>query len=163
MSDFKVIETQEELDKIIKGRLAQKDREVAEQFKDYLSPEDAQAMKADYEKQIEEAGKKVTEAQEKLKSFDETVAQLTTRAETAENSLLKNKIAYENKLPLELADRLRGATEEELKKDAESLSGLIKPTSAPPLHTGTQNRSSNSYEAGIAELAAQMTSQMTLN
>ena len=48
MSEFKVIETQEELDKIIKSRLAQKDREVAESYKDYLSPEKAEALKADY-------------------------------------------------------------------------------------------------------------------
>ena len=80
MSEFKVIETQDELDKIIKGRLAQKDREVAEQYKDYLSPDDAKAMKADYEKQIEDAKKLVTEAQEKLKTYDDTVTQLTKRA-----------------------------------------------------------------------------------
>ena len=48
--NFKVIETQEELDKIIKSRLAQKDREIAESYKDYLSPEKAEALKADYEK-----------------------------------------------------------------------------------------------------------------
>ena len=34
MSDFKVIETQEDFDKAIQKRLAQKDRELEEQYKD---------------------------------------------------------------------------------------------------------------------------------
>ena len=165
MGDFKVIETQDELDKIIKSRLAQKDREVAEQYKDYLSPADAEAMKADYKKQLEEANKSVKEAQEKLKTFDTTVSDLTKRAEAAESSLLKNKVANEYKLPLELANRLIGTTEEELKKDAESLSGIIKPSnpSAPPLYTGNQNLSGNAnnqVNAGYGELLAQINSQL---
>lgn len=165
MGDFKVIETQEELDKIIKSRLAQKDREVAEQFKDYLSPDDAKAMKANFEKQIEEANKSVKEAQDKLKNFDATVSDLTKRAEAAETSLLKNKVANEYKLPLELAGRLIGTTEEELKADAESLSGILKPSGgagAPPLHIGNQTKGGNAgtMDAAMAELVAQVNAQL---
>ena len=41
MSEFTPIETQEDFDKAIKSRLAQKDRVLAEKYKSYLSPEDA--------------------------------------------------------------------------------------------------------------------------
>lgn len=162
MSEFKVIETQEELDKIIKSRLAQKDREVAEQYKNYLSPEDAEAMKADYEKKLEDANKTVTEAQEKLKTFDDTVAQLTKRAETAEVSLLKNKVAIENNVPIKLAQRLVGTTEEELKADAQSfIEGLgNKPGSEPPLHTG--GTTPNNYETAMAQFANQIVAGMQI-
>lgn len=156
MADFKVIETQEEFDKAIKARLAQKDREVAEKYKDYLSPEDASAMKADFDKQLDEANKTVKEANEKLSTFDETVSNLTQRAEAAEGKLLKHKVAYENKLPIELSDRLIGKTEEELKADAEKLSSVLKPqgNGAPPAYIGTQKASSgNTYEAGMMKLA----------
>lgn len=156
MGDFKVIETQEDFDKAIKARLSQKDRELAEKYKDFLSPEDASAMKADFEKELQEANKKVEEAQEKLSSFDETVSNLTQRAEAAENKLLKNKVAYENKLPIELSERLIGKTEEELKADAEKLSAAIKPQSAgaPPAYTGSQKASSgNKYQSGLMQLA----------
>lgn len=161
MSDFTPIETQEDFDKAIKSRLAQKDRELAEKYKDYLSPTDAEAMKADFKKQLDEANKSVKEAQDKLKTFDTTVSELTKRAEVAETSLLKNKVAYESKLPLELASRLIGTTEEELKADAESLSGIIKPTSAPPLHIGTQSKgaNANNLESGMSELLAQVNAQ----
>lgn len=162
MSDFKVIETQEDFDKAIQSRLKQKDRELADKYKDYLSPDDVTALKADYDKQLEEANKLVEEANQKLSTFDETVSNLTQRAETAENKLLKNKVAYENKLPIELSDRLIGSTEEELKADAEKLSGILKPQGhgAPPLYTGTQtSQSGNTYEAGMAEVLAGINAQ----
>lgn len=133
MSDFQVIQTQEEFDRAIKSRLAQKDRELEEKYKDYLSPDKVASLKEDYETKIEEIKKSAKEAADKLSANAQTVAELTKRAESAENSLLKNKIAYEHKLPLELAGRLVGNTEDELSKDAESLASLIKPSSAPPL------------------------------
>lgn len=135
MSDFTPIQTQEEFDKAIKGRLAQKDRELEEKYKNYLSPDKVSELKSDYEKKLEEANKSAKEAAAKLSENDKTVAELTKKIETAENSLLKNKIAYEHKLPLELAGRLVGTTEEELTQDAESLAALMKPSSAPPLHS----------------------------
>ena len=135
MSDFKAIETQEEFDKAIKARLAQKDRELAEQYKDYLSPDDVKAMKADYDKQLQDANKLVEDAKKNLADHEKIVSELTTRATTAETSLLKTKVAHANKLPLELADRLIGSNEEELKKDAESLASLLKPGSPAPLRT----------------------------
>ena len=161
MSEFKTIETQEELDKIIKKRLEQKDREVAEQYKDYLSPDDAKAMKADYEKQIQEA-------QGKIKTLDETVSTLTKRAETAEVSLLKNKVAIENNVPIKLASRLVGTTEEELKADAQSfMEGLgTRPSggSEPPLHIGSNvPKATNNYDAAMAEFVSQVSAGMQAN
>ena len=160
MGDFKVIETQEEFDKAIQSRLKQKDRELADKYKDYLSPDDVTALKADFDKQLQDANKLVKETQDKLSTFDETVSNLTKRAEAAEKQVLKNRVAYENKLPIELSERLIGNTEEELKADAEKLSGIIKPNNAPPLYTGTQkSQSGNTLEAGMAEVLASINAQ----
>ena len=158
MSEFKVIETQEEFDKAIKARLAQKDRELEEKYKDYLSPEQAEELKADFGKQLEDANKLVKEANDKLKNYDTTVSELTKRAESAELSLTKSKVAYEHKLPLELASRLIGTTEEELNKDAESLSGLIKPASAPPMYSTIKNNPSGSNDGGMLDVLQQVNS-----
>lgn len=160
MGDFKVIETQEEFDKAIQSRLKQKDRELADKYKDYLSPDDVTALKADFDKQLQDANKLVKETQDKLSTYDETVSNLTKRAEAAEKQVLKNRVAYENKLPIELSERLIGNTEEELKADAEKLSGIIKPNNAPPLYTGTQtSQSGNTLEAGMAEVLASINAQ----
>lgn len=165
MSDFKVIETQEELDKIIKKRLEQKDREVAETYKDYLSPDDVKAMKADYEKQIQDANKLVEDAKVKLQTFDETVSKLTKRAEAAEVSNLKTKVAIDNNVPIKLASRLVGTTEEELKADAqlllEGLGTNSSGGSTPPLYLGGQGGSqTNTIDAAMAQFASQLTANM---
>ncbi len=167
MSDFKVIETQEDLDKIIQKRLAQKDREIEEQLKDYLSPEKAADLKASYEKKLEEANRLLEAANAKIADHDKVVSDLTQRAQSAESSLLKSKIAHEKGLPYELAGRLMGSTEEELAKDAESLSAIIKPTQIAPLHTGEVKgghapAQSNS-NAALLGMLSQINEQMQTN
>lgn len=165
MSDFKVIETQEELDEIIKKRLEQKDREVAKTYKDYLSPEAVKLMKDDYENQIKDANKLLEDAKVKLQTFDETVSRLTKRAETAEVSNLKTKVAIDNNVPIKLASRLVGTTEEELKADAqlllEGLGTNSSGGSTPPLHLGGQGGSqANTFDAAMAQFATQLTANM---
>ena len=139
MSEFSPITTQEEFDKAIKGRLAQKDRELEEKFKDYLSPDKVSELKKDYENKLEESKRLVKEAQDKLKENESSVAELKARAEKAESSILKSKIAHQHKLPMELADRLVGETEEDLNKDAESLASIVGSGSIPPLYTRETN------------------------
>ena len=159
---FKVIETQEELDKIIQKRLAQKDREVAELYKEYLSPEKAAELKSEYEKRIDEVQKTLENANAKLKDHDKTVSDLTERAQKAESTLLKSKIAHESGIPYELAGRLVGTTEEELKKDAEALASIIKPTQTAPLRTGEVggHAPENTKNAAMLGLLSQLNGQM---
>ena len=159
MSEFTPIQTQEEFDKAIKGRLAQKDRELEEKYKEYLSPEKVSELKKDYEKKLADSTSLVKEAQEKLKTFDTTVSELTKRAETAEKTILKTKIAYDHKLPMELANRLVGETEEELSKDAESLSKIVSTGQTPPPYTREVNHTggSSSKDAAMLNLLTQLT------
>ena len=124
MAEFKVIETQEDFDKAIKDRLDRKEKEVAEKFKDFMAPEKVSVMKAEYEKRLGEAQKTVQDATAKLSEHDKVVSELTQRAMDAEGKLMKNRIAHEKGIPLELASRLIGNTEEELTKDAEAMAGF---------------------------------------
>lgn len=167
MSDFKVIETQEELDKIIQKRLAQKDREAEDKFKDYLSPEKVKDLKAEYEKRLEEANNALEIANGKLADHDKVVSDLTQRAQTAETTLLKSKIAHEKGLPFELASRLMGSTEEELAKDAEALSAIIKVAPAAPLRTNEVGKglapSSTNSQAALLGMLNQLNEQMQTN
>ena len=149
--DFKVIETQEEFDKAIKERLARKEKELAETYKEYLSPDKASSMKEEYEKKLAEANKRLDEVSEKLKSHDAIVSELTERATKAETSLMKSRIAHESGVPIELAERLVGSTEDELKKDAETLAAFMKPASAPPART-TETPKANTTDAAMMQL-----------
>lgn len=137
MSDFKVIETQEELDAIIQKRLDRKEKEVQEKYKTFLSPDDVEKIKADYEAKLSAKDQEMQSALEKYAETDKIVSDLTLRAETAEKSLLRAKVASESKLPYELASRLLGDTKEDMQKDAEMLASFLKPQSAPPAYTTT--------------------------
>lgn len=161
MSDeFKVIETQEDFDKAIQKRLAQKDREMSERYKDYLSPDDVEKIKSDYETKLAKINDDLKAANEKIAGNDQIVSELTNRATTAEGDLLKSRIAYESGVPYELAGRLVGSNEEELKADAEKLASFLVPKSAPPLHTSD---SSNNGNADMASLLNQLNSQFMNN
>lgn len=158
MDDFKVIETQEDFDKAIQKRLAQKDRELAEQYKDFLSPDKVEALKEEHKKEIADLNKALKEANEKIAGHDQIVSELTTRAMTAESDLLKSRIAHESGVPFELAGRLVGQNEDELKADAEKFASFLAPKSAPPLHTSDTPDNSN---AGFAGMLSQINSQFT--
>ena len=158
MSDFTPIETQEDFDKAIQKRLAQKDRELAEQYKDFLSPDKANALKEEYEKKLADINESLTKANETIKSHDQIVSELTNRATQAESNLLKSRIAHESGVPFELAGRLVGTTEEELKADAEKFASFLAPKAAPPLRSG---ESSNNENAGMANLLNQISATFT--
>ena len=161
--EFKVIETQEDFDKAIQKRLARAERETAEKYKDYLAPEKVEELKKEYEDKLKKSGEELKAAQEKIAGHDQIVADLTTRATTAENKLLKGRIANDAGIPLELAGRLVGNNEEELKKDAEQLASYLVPKSAPPLRstdpagTGTQAK----INADMATMLSQINSQFS--
>lgn len=137
MGEFKAIETQEEFDAAIQKRLERKEREVQEKYKEYLSPDDVEKLKNDYVKQLEDKDSEMQKALEKYADTDRTVSELTKRAESAEKSLLQTKVANESKLPYELSDRIKGDSEEDMKKDAEMLASLIKPQTAAPGYSST--------------------------
>lgn len=158
MEDFKVIETQEDFDRAIQKRLAQKDRELADQYKDYLAPDKVTALKNEYEEKLKKITDDLAKANEKIAAHDQLVSDLTTRATTAESDLLKSRIAHESGVPFELAGRLVGSNEEELKADAEKFASFLAPKSAPPLHSSDTPTNVN---AGLAGMLNQINSQFT--
>ena len=156
MSDFKAITTQEEFDAAIKKRLEQKDRELAEKYRDYLAPDKIDALKADYEQKIADASAELKSEKEKTAGFDKEKADLLNRVTAAEGSLLKNKVASKHKIPIELAERLVGSTEEELNKDAEAFAGYMGPITTPPMRTNDHGASVNNPQAATDAAFAQL-------
>lgn len=133
MSEFKVIETQEQFDDMVRDRLkrerdtVKKDYEgflspadVAEKYKGYLSPEDIEAKYKDY-LSPEEAGK------------------LRTKVKGYETDSVKTRIAHETGLSYEAIEFLRGEDEDSIRKSAESLKGLVGATNVAPLASTEQN------------------------
>ena len=163
--EFKVIETQEDFDKAIQKRLARAEREAADKYSDYLAPDQVDRLKNEFEEKLKKAEEDLKAANEKIAGHDQIVADLTTRATTAENKLLKGRIANDAGIPLELAGRLVGNNEEELKKDAEALASYLVPKSAPPLRTtdpaGALTGTQATVNADMASMLSQINSRLS--
>lgn len=159
MADFKPINTQEEFDAAVKDRL---DRQAAK-FADY---DDLKAAK----KELDELkGKKLDEqlaalqaeydkAKTTLADHDKIVSDLTTRATTAEHKLKQREIAHAAGIPVELADRINGSTDEEMTKDAEMLAKFAKGGgSVLPLGNPEGSGSKDPLAAAYSSLARSIT------
>lgn len=108
--DFEIIETQEAFDEKVKGILEENTKTVTDtvkkQFKGYISPDESAKL-------------------------NQQIAELTAKNKAFETSSAKMKIAFENGIPFELAEKLSGETEEEIKADAEKLAGYINSNKHP--------------------------------
>ena len=122
---FKTIETQEELDRIIQDRIARE----RDKFADY---DELKTKVTDYETQVATLQKAIDESNATIKSHDDTVASLNSKIASYETSSLRTKIAIQNGLPLDLAERLVGDDEESIKADAERLASFVTKPKAPP-------------------------------
>lgn len=130
MSDFKVIETQDELDKVIGERLIRQKESILKQFEDY---DQIKSKVTELETENNALKNAAEETKKALESKDHTVSDLNEKISGYETTNLKTRIALQNGLPIDLADRLTGSDEESIKADAERLAGYMKPSTPPPL------------------------------
>lgn len=158
MAEFEPIETQEALDEIVQKRLDKERKkydgwmspsDVDEKYKGWKSPDDVI-------KQYE-GWMSPDDAAEKYKDYlsPEDAAKKDAEIKSKELSLTKSKVAYEVGLPHELADRLSGDTEEEIRKDAENFSKYMK--KGAPL-SSTEPSNSNGKSTQRAELTKMLNS-----
>ena len=120
MSEFKTIETQEELDNIVKERL----RREREKFGDY---DDLKKRVSELESENGALKATVEETKQTIAKSDAQITELQGQVSNYETASLRTRIALQNGLPYDLADRLQGADEEALKADAERLAGFMRP------------------------------------
>lgn len=118
MTEFKAIETQEQLDAIIKSRL---DREKAK-YSDY----DKLSEKIkNLETENTKLKQTITDKETSETTTASKIADLEKDVTTWKQKSLKQQIAMKNGLPFDLADRLQGDSEESLNEDAERLASLV--------------------------------------
>ena len=157
MAEFTQITTQEQLDALIGDRIKRERETTAKKYGDY---EDLKQKVTDYEKQIGDLSKTIEESGKKYAGYDKTLAELTAKVKGYETSSVKMRIAHETGIPYELASRLAGETEDDIRKDAETLSKLVgKPTpSAPPLKS-TEPAGGDTRTAALRALAQNLTNK----
>lgn len=126
MSDFKVIETQEQLDAIIGERVARAEKKGEEKALQQYSDYD------DLKKQLEKQTAKVEELNSQLTAQTETAStsakeleDLKAKVHKYETDSVKTRIAHEMGLPYDLASRLSGEDEESIRADAKALAEVV--------------------------------------
>lgn len=127
MSDFKVIETQEQLDAVIGERIKRERDNVEKKYAGYLSPEDVSNQYKDY--LSPEA------VNEKYKDYlsPEEVAKKDAKIKGYETDSAKTRIAHELGLSYDAIGFLSGEDEESIRKSAETLKSLLGNTTTAPL------------------------------
>ncbi|MCI5822564.1 MAG: DUF4355 domain-containing protein [Lachnospiraceae bacterium] len=149
MSEFTPIETQEQFDRAIGERLTRE----KEKYKDYMSPEEVKEKYSGYlsPEEVEEKYRGYMSPEDVEKKYAgyisaEDAAEKDSKIKQYESHSVKTRIAKEIGLSSDAADFLQGETEEELKKSAEALKKILKP-SAPPLRTSERAGDDDKDEA----------------
>ena len=88
---------------------------------------------------------------EELKGYKDQLTEKDNLIKEYELKNVKYRIAVEVGIPLALADRLSGKSEEEIKKDAESLASFINQKSKLPLKT-TETKLTDPKEQAYAKI-----------
>lgn len=122
MADFKPITTQEEFDAAIGDRIKRERESMAKKYGDY---DDLKKRVADQETQIGTLTKERDDNAKKYAGYDKTVADLQAQVKGYEASSVKMRIAHETGIPYEMAARLSGETEEDIRKDAAILARFV--------------------------------------
>lgn len=159
MGEFKAINTQEELDALIKDRIERERKSISEKYSDY---DELKKRNAEYEAQV----CKLSEASKSFEAdkavFEKQISELSSKVKSYETDSAKTRIALEMGLPYEMASRLAGNTEEEIRKDAESLAKFVGKPAAAPVSSNEPQRYSddkdhmNAYRKLARSLAENM-------
>lgn len=147
MTEFKVIETQEQLNAIIKARL---DREK-EKYADY--DQLAEKIKK-LETENTSLKQTITDKETSESTSLTRISELEKDVTTWKQKSLKQQIAMKNGLPFDLAERLQGDSEESLNEDAERLASLVNVKNyRQPLADKEPNIETNSIDAAWRDVA----------
>lgn len=123
--EFKVIETQEQFDEAVKSRV-ERERKKYAGWQEKAEAYDTVKKERD---DFEAANKELTAAingDDKNPGYKKQLDEMTSKVKSYERKELKMKVAKANGIPVELADRISGETEEEMSDDAKTLSKIFK-------------------------------------
>lgn len=132
MAEFTPINTQEEFDAAVRSRL-QRERE---KYADY---ETIKAENGTLKNQVTALTGEKEALEKKVKGH--------------ETNSVKMRIAQELNIPASMAERLNGETEEDIRKDAETMANIFKTAQgAAPLYNPNTQPPANNNDAAMAEM-----------
>lgn len=151
--EFTPIETQEQFDAIVKDRVERAKKSAAKEFETQLK--DLEQLKESVTAKETEIGTlkaKITDLEAEKKTSGESYQSMQKELSAVKLSVLKQRIAIDAGIPLEMADRLNGEDEESIKEDAEKVKGFWGAKHVAPSFK-TEEVPEDPAEAGFREMA----------
>jgi len=127
--EFKIIETQEQLDAVIKGRLEREREKSSGQIEELTKKLETQTTES--QRQISELTQALNSAKEEKGNFDKLIEEKDATIKKYELHSVKTQVAHELGLSYEAVEFLQGSNEEEIRKSAESLKNIVGAKAAP--------------------------------
>lgn len=156
MEGFKIIETQEQLDEIIKGRINRERETLSKKYEGYVSPEDYQAKIKEFETSISGYSTKLQELQGKIENHNKELAERDSKIKAYESHSVKTRIANELGLSYDAVNFLQGDNEESIRQNAEALKSLLGVVNVAPLaNVDINNSKENDVDAALLKTIKQ--------
>ncbi|MCH3961136.1 MAG: DUF4355 domain-containing protein [Solobacterium sp.] len=133
MAEFVKIETQEELDRIVNDRLKRERETNLKKYEGWMSPEDQKKTTSELQKKFDDLTASSAAEAKKYAKYDKDLADRDAKIKGYETGSVKTRIALKTGLPYEMAERLRGDTEEDIQKDADSMKAMMGTNRTAPL------------------------------
>lgn len=133
MGDFKVIESQEQLDAIIGERIKREKETLSKKYEGYLSPDDYKAKETEFNTKIGDLEEQLKTANGKITGHEKELAERDTKIKAYESHSVKTRIAHELGLSYDAVDFLKGEDEESIRKSASTLKALMGSSAPAPL------------------------------
>lgn len=152
--DFKVIETQEQLDSVLKARLEREDAKHAKQLAEVEEKNKQQLAEA--QKQIGELTEALNSVKESTKNYDAQIAERDAKIKDYELQSIRTQTAHELGLSYEAVGFLKGDDPESIRASAEALKSLVgqrtTPLANPEPPSGAETKTDSAYMSMIREL-----------
>lgn len=113
--------------------------------------DDLKSAKETLEKQVEELNGTLQATTDKYTQQESTLGELQKQVKGYEVDTLKTRIASQAGLPLDLAGRLSGETEDEIKADAEKFASFVGKSAPLPLKPTEQTNDKTSPYKNMLE------------
>ena len=156
MADLeKAITTQEELNEVIKDRLKRAEDKYSKKYEGFLSPEDVEAIKKDYDDQITKLNAEIQSASEKVSKYDNDIAERDAKIKEFETSAIKSRVIRDCGLNYDAMQFIQGEDEESIKASAEALKSLVGNKPAAPLASGYEGQQTG-INAELSRLANEL-------
>ena len=130
--EFTPIETQEQFDAMVKDRVERAKKSTAKEFEAQLKDlESIKEQLTSKETELDGLRAKIADLSDEKTKNDESYQSALKELSTVKLDALKQKIAIEEGVPLEMANRLNGEDEESLRADAKAVKGFMGSRVAP--------------------------------